>query len=370
MDIAGVDQDLLAGAKTWYSVKKQYSRYSNMRQAAYERPDQAGADLTDIWDGGGTNSNALLTVFRHHDNASVRKGLIGDYPLTVWWMDYPLFERGYYNLVVNFDVFGSVSHQAQTRLCFDLIRNDAERNFLRLMPAKTRQNLVDRWYEDAAQLKLMVSYQRVSDKKLLSIRYETADPKREFLNKLLQNFADVNQRPDFFNRRDRVGGEPGQDSVVSQRSVRALRRIAARQAEEVPAVKLFPEVSFVRVFDDSGRLEVYTVIRNRMHTNVAFLFGESLRYKPEDDTLTVYPGVLASYPNFMFNVDVDEIEEFVETLLKVGDERMLTDTVVERWGVRRTHPEFWELFHDLTDYLEERTPKEAGVMDMSRYENL
>lgn len=38
--------------------------------------------------------------------------------------DCPLLERGYYNLVVNFDVFGSVAHQAQTRLYFYPIRND------------------------------------------------------------------------------------------------------------------------------------------------------------------------------------------------------------------------------------------------------
>ncbi|MDT9136206.1 fatty acid cis/trans isomerase, partial [Escherichia coli] len=40
-------------------------------------------------------------------------------------MDYPLLERTYYQLVVNFDVFGNVSHQGQTRLYFDLIRNGA-----------------------------------------------------------------------------------------------------------------------------------------------------------------------------------------------------------------------------------------------------
>ncbi|MDF5919212.1 fatty acid cis/trans isomerase [Pseudomonas aeruginosa] len=40
---------------------------------------------------------------------------------------------------MNFDVFGNVSHQAQTRLYFDLIRNGAEQNFLRLMPVDARR---------------------------------------------------------------------------------------------------------------------------------------------------------------------------------------------------------------------------------------
>ncbi|MDT9121678.1 fatty acid cis/trans isomerase, partial [Escherichia coli] len=76
---------------------------------------------------------------RHHDSAMVRKGLIGEIPQTLWLLDYPLFERTYYQLVVNFDVFGNVAHQAQTRLYFDLIRNGAELNFLRLLPPQSRQ---------------------------------------------------------------------------------------------------------------------------------------------------------------------------------------------------------------------------------------
>ena len=370
MDIAGIEQDLLEGAKTWFSVKDQYDLYSGMREAAYEDPGQTGASLSDIWDGGGENSNALLTVFRHHDNASVHKGLIGDYPLTVWWMDYSLFERGYYNLVVNFDVFGSVSHQTQTRLYFDLIRNDAERNFLRLLPPKARQSLIDEWYQGTAQLKLMTSYQQVSTRKPSGIRYETDDPKRELLDRMIEGFSGVNERPDAINRRDLRGGQSGHDSLSSQRNVRALRRITARQASVLPAVKYLPDVSFLRVFDGSGTYEIYTLIRNRMHSNVAFMFAEDLRYMPEQDTVILYPGVLASYPNFIFNVDSGEVDDFVDALVAVKDERMFEETVIRKWGVRRTHPRFWELFHGLTDYLQEHDPIEAGVMDMSRYENL
>src|SRR3546814_11945374 len=81
------------------------------------------------------NDNALLSIFRHFDSASVTKGLIGEVPQTMWLFDFPLLERTYYQLAVNFDVFGNVSHQAQTRLYFDLIRNGADPNFLLLMPA-------------------------------------------------------------------------------------------------------------------------------------------------------------------------------------------------------------------------------------------
>ena len=61
-------------------------------------------------------------------------------------MDYPLLERTYYILVVNYNVFGNVAHQLLTRLYFDLIRNSAEQNFLRLIPDGQRTDILHDWY--------------------------------------------------------------------------------------------------------------------------------------------------------------------------------------------------------------------------------
>ena len=46
------------------------------------------------------------------------------------------------------------------------------------------------------------------------------------------------------------------------------------------------------------------------------------------------------------------------------------EKVADRWGVRRSNPQFWFYFHDLDAYLRETEPVEAGVLDMNRYENL
>lgn len=365
MDIAGVEDDLLDGAKTWFTVKEQYDQYSNIRQSAYDK--DVNPDFDSIWQG---NDNALLTVFRHHDNASVRKGLIGDYPLTVWWMDYPLFERSYYNLVVNFDVFGNIAHQAQTRLYFDLIRNDSERNFLRLLPAKTRQKYLEQWYQGVAKLKLLTSYQEVSTIKQTGIDYKTDQPKREFLQHLLVNFKQINARPDAINRDSRPDSTPKDDINPESKSVTELKRIVSISAEAMPMIKLLPEVSFIRVFNRSGEREIYTLFRNRRHSNVAFMFAEELRYETELDTLSLYPGVLATYPNFIFNIPDNEIDDFVNALIDVKENSELETDIIKKWGVRRTHPNFWELFHDISVYIEEKNPVGAGIMDMGRYENL
>ena len=70
-------------------------------------PKNKGFGLANIWDGGGVNQNAALTVFRHVDSATVTKGFIGDTPLTGWVVDYPIFEQLHYLLVAGFNVYGS-----------------------------------------------------------------------------------------------------------------------------------------------------------------------------------------------------------------------------------------------------------------------
>ena len=73
--------------------------------------------LADIWNGDGTNPDAVLTVFRHFDNAFVLRGAIGGIPKTAWVLDYPIFERMYYDLVAGFDVYGNVVHQVGDAAC-------------------------------------------------------------------------------------------------------------------------------------------------------------------------------------------------------------------------------------------------------------
>jgi hypothetical protein len=55
------------------------------------------------------------------------------------------------------------------------------------------------------------------------------------------------------------------------------------------------------LFDQRPSL-AYTLVRNKAHTNAAFMFGESDRREHDKDTLTAYPGLLGSYPNYFFVV--------------------------------------------------------------------
>ncbi|MBA4724702.1 MAG: fatty acid cis/trans isomerase [Pseudomonas sp.] len=352
--------DLLAFWKT-YRVKR--NQYEQLRTKAYA---DAPADWPQIWSG---NDNALLSVFRQHDSASVRKGLIGEIPQTLWWMDYPLLERTYYQLVVNFDVFGNVSHQGQTRLYFDLIRNGAELNFLRLLPANSRQAILDDWYEKGGQLKLLLAYTAIDSSTSSLVALSKADPKRDFAQRLLVRHAAINAAPDPINRCQGTHCYREDQSVELQRVEQALARLTNRMAAGLPAILQLPEATLLRVEYADDRREIYSLLRNRAHSNVAFMFGESLRWQPRLDTLTVYPGILSSYPNFLFSLPASDVPAFAAAMEQVRN-RGDFEQVVERWGIRRSHPLFWSYFNDLTRYLEQVEPLEAGVLDMNRYENL
>ena len=360
----GQNDDVGSVLSLWLKYRDKRNEYEALRRYRYGELPAPG--WSTLWAG---NDNALLSIFRHFDSASVNKGLIGEVPQTLWLFDYPLLERTYYQLVVNFDVFGNVSHQAQTRLYFDLIRNGAEQNFLRLMPANSRDDFLDDWYQNGGKVKLWMDYESIDDDKPTGLKLNEKDPKRDFVNQLLARYGDLNASPDPINRC--VGAycsRPGLEPVLRD-AEQALSRLTLRPAAGLKVIDQLPEATMLRIETRTGHREVYSLLRNRAHSNVAFMLGEASRYQPGLDTLTVYPGVLSSYPNFMFNIPAEQVPAFVAAMESARDAQHF-EKIVDRWGVRRSHPQFWEYFHDLSTYIRETTPLEEGVLDMNRYENL
>ncbi len=360
----GQNDDVGSVLGLWLAYRDKRNQYEALRRDSYA--DLPAPSWSSLWAG---NDNALLTIFRHFDSASVTKGLIGEVPQTIWLFDYPLLERTYYQLAVNFDVFGNVSHQAQTRLYFDLIRNGAEQNFLRLMPADTREDFLDDWYQNSGKLKLWLDYEAIDDDKPSGLHLDEKDPKRDFANQLLSRYGALNVSPDPINRcSGAYCSRPGIGPAL-QDAEQALSRLTSRPAAGLKVIDQLPEATMLRIETASGQRVVYSMLRNRAHSNVAFLLGEAYRYQPGLDTLTIYPGVMSSYPNFMFNIPAHDVPAFVTAMENAKDAKRF-EKIVDRWGVRRSHPQFWQYFHDLSQYIRETTPVEEGVLDMNRYENL
>lgn len=394
LGLPGEKDDLSDLGPQWDKYSKQRNQYLKLRQQAYNKNYPKGSNEDAIWNGEGENPNAFLTVFRHHNSASVTTGWRGDIPRTAWVLDYPLFERTYYELVVGFNVFGSLSHQLQTRLYFDLIRNGGEQNFLRFIPTEQREKMYEFWYQGAGKIKVLTSYHKLDTKSPTAITFESQDPKRELFAKFFEKYPQLTKSEDLINRcgdgclqaeRKISQAEPaGGDKQASTTTTafadvsvtQALRQIASRSASSLPVVSHMPEVTLLAIKPGgsegnsangpSGQIKAYTIIRNRMHSNVAFLLGESLRYQEEQDTLTVLPEISGSYPNLLLSVNESDLSNMVDKMLRVKNKKDF-EGFIDAYAVRRMQTRFWGELHSFTDYLDTVAPIEAGVMDINRY---
>ena len=355
----------------WLEHNVDQHRYLDAREDAYDAldPQRRGPALDWIWDGDGHNPNALLTVFRNFDNASVVQGFVGGIPKTAWVIDYPIFERIYYDLVAGFDVFGSVAHQVATRLYMDHLRMQSENLFLFFLPSDRREAIRASWYRGATR---QVDYFVTDHLRALDhgtqIRFASSDPKAELLTKILAQAGAAAGPPDSLNRCAQPPCDRPGASAAERAAERELQRIASVRGDWV---HLLPEVALLRVrVDPTGEHDlVYSLIHDVAHTNVAFMFGEDKRLLPEEDELTVVPGHFGSYPNFFFEADAAGLPAFVAELLAVRSDADL-ERFVGRHGIRRTSARFWATADWLRADLARREPTEAGIIDLDRFQNL
>lgn len=328
-------------------------------------PKDQGFGLDNIWDGDGENQNAALTIFRHFDSATVTKGLIGDTPLTAWVIDYPIFERLHYLLVAGFNVYGTAGHQIASRTYMDLLRQDGEDNFLRFMPEKQRQAIYDSWYQGFDGLRTADAFFNIGHE--TQVKYQSTDYKKEFFDQVRQRLGKAAGPDDSINRCTQALCMRDNATPVQQQVDNEMRRLAKLQGLELGAL---PELSLLRVkTDDPGGDLVYTLLIDKAYSNISKMVSMGSRRLPKNDRITIVRGFVGSYPNFFFSVAKNRLGEFVN---KIRTARTKTDleSFYGEFGIRRTNPEIWQ--H--SDWFNEQhiiyRGLQAGLLDMSRYENL
>jgi len=334
-------------------------KYQALRRKRYARKarQDGGPDYDDIWNGGGTNTDARLTVYRNFSSASVVRGFVGSVPETAWVIDFPQFERIYYNLVAGFDVFGSLEHQLATRLYMDSLRREGERMFLSFMPPQVRTPMHDEWYRGP----LVAVLDRWKESPLdtrtpTGIDFRTPYPKPEFLTGLLTHEPRLWPVHDPINRCQGETCAPP-DSIAGQ-----LRPLTEKPA---PFAKFMPDIAVLLAGPD-GQEEVFTLVHDMAHANVAFIFNEDLRREPEKDGLTVVPGQFSSYPNFIFKVRSEDVGAFVDAVRSIRSQQDYLK-VVETFGMRRTDPAFWASYDTIQAALNAQDAIEAGLLDLNCY---
>ncbi|RYZ85680.1 MAG: hypothetical protein EOP06_15865, partial [Proteobacteria bacterium] len=401
--------DERGGVKAALKLRENRNQYRVLRDAEYGKQFPQGYAADDIWNGqdhsyaadfSGVNPNAALTVFRHQDSATVERGLVGATSKTIFVLDYSIFERIYYNLVAGFDVFGDASHQVKTRLYMSYTKMEAEENFLAFLPSSVRTPMRRSWYlqsksivekldkkqgdliagnfplhglDKSTRLPLqaldIAKYESLSViQKLTTLRNYRRDAVKLFKSELGPALVNNNQ----LNPNKALTSKVENVQIANVQTLadfeQGLSQLSDMPALGSPWVLKMPSAAIILVESASGP-ELYTLVRNKEHLNIAWLSHEKERRNEAADTITFFKGVMASYPNYIFHFDVKQGREFLSEMMAVKDQASY-DAWSRKFGSARSgagSEKFWPTSDRLHQVFQKKYPLEYGIFDFNRY---
>ncbi|MEL0632989.1 fatty acid cis/trans isomerase [Pseudoalteromonas carrageenovora] len=351
LELPAAEESNALPISSWVKYSVREKKYLQAKVELANDMFKGGEHLTTglLWKGDGHNKNAALTIFRHFDSATVVKGFIGQEPKTTWILDYALFERIHYLLVVGFDVYGNIGHQLVTRLYMDFLRLEGEQNFLSLLPEAKRNQIKKQWYRNSPPdlSKFFKNNREFSQP--TGIEYKTDNPQHELYALIKETLAPVlSERYDY---------------TKVPEPLSAINNMPAK------AVNLLPQISFVLVKQADNSHKGYTIIHHNAHYNISSLLNEDGQRAYDEDTATIVPGFIGDYPAAIWYLNNEQqVSAFAEQLPMMqieADYRALKS----KFGIRRTHPQFWQYSDILHSVSKEYRGIEHGMFDYNRLEN-
>ena len=341
--------------------------FSRERQNYYMSHNYDGLGYDAIWKGNDASDTPLLTVYRHFDSASAHKGVLGELPKTLWVIDYPLFERIYYALVAGFDVYGNVGHQLSVRLYMDALRVEGESYFLDFLPKEQRIPLMQSWYEGVDLEKINYFPADMPAK----INFTSENPKREFVEYIVNKHIEPSTQITF----DPVNYFPGgvEHPPLPDKYETPEDYLQGFRAVSKPGTSFFSLVNnynanliYVRLRLSDGKETVISIVINRWHNNVAYLFGEGGALDSSRDRADFIKGFIGSYPNYFFDVHQSELPDFFDLLMNIKNTPEDLKRF-EKYGINRANNEFWGKYDWFQERFNKDQPVTSGLFDLNRY---
>ena len=342
-------------------------RYFKSRQDFYAASYYNGQGYDAIWKGNRPQDAPLLTVYRHFDSASVHRGALGELPRTLWVLDYPLLERIYYALVAGFDVYGTVGHQLAVRLYMDTLRQEGETYFLNFMPEEERSKMLSSWYIGVKKKHLKPVFTSMPT----GVSFSSDDPKREFVehivNKELLAAAKIDFDPVNYLSKGESFPEVPKQLENREDYLQGFRAISAPGSALLSYFNGYSaNLAYVRIRQDEGADVALSMVVNRWHDNVTYLFGEKDVLDSSKDRVDVLPGFIGSYPNYFFDVHERDLQDFLQLL----SSKTIADKDIDRfisYGVNRSNEKFWEEYDWFQQQFIKEEPVQSGLFDLNRY---
>lgn len=351
-----------------FSVVENYEQaveYYKSKNAIYNAYYKNGIPFEAIWKGNQKEQNdAILTIYRHFDSASVHKGALGDIPRTLWLIDFPLLERLYYSLVAGFDVFGSTQHQFLVRKHMDRLRIEGETNFLEFLPKESRKEYFNSWYK--GWIARYFTYY-VPSKNQTSINYETTNYKKEFVNKVLKytnteldkiNYIKEDYRPsnilENYENIDQI------NETLKMLTLPNNSKLIQNYTNDKS------NLAYIKIELNDGNSLIYSMVINRWHDNVALMFDEEGRLDAKKDRINFIKGFIGSYPNIFVVVKQNELSDFFNLIYDYQDTKEHKKRLL-KYAINRANPKFWDVYDWFTNEFKKQDKLQFGLFDLNRY---
>ncbi len=121
-------------------------------------------------------------------------------------------------------------------------------------------------------------------------------------------------------------------------------------------------VVYIRIRKNDGSDAVVTMVINRWHDSVNFMFKESSALNAKKDKADFLKGFRGSYPNYFIDIPQDDLPEFFHILANLEDLGMDEGLkLFEKFGVNRSNSDFWEKYDWFQARFVKDQPVQSGV---------
>lgn len=205
------------------------------------------------------------------------------------------------------------------------------------------------------------------------IHFKTDNPKQEFVEYLVKNhildsigikFDPVNYLP----AGTKYPPLPEKYETMSD-YLQAFRAVSRPGTKFFSLVNNFnANIVYIRIRRNDGTDAVVSLIINRWHNNVAFLFKEKSTLRPQKDNADFLEGFYGSYPNYFLDIRQDDLPDFFDLLahldkMNPGE----ADRKIKKYGINRANKDFWQHYDWFQQRFNREQPIRSGLFDLNRY---
>jgi hypothetical protein len=202
----------------------------------------------------------------------------------------------------------------------------------------------------------------------------TDEPKREFLEYIVNKhiLPATNITFDAVNYERAGFANPGLPEKYKTKDdyLRAFRAVSS------PGTPFFSVINdsnanviYMRIRLKNGKDHAISIVINRWHNNVTYLFGEKNALDASKDSADFIPGLIGSYPNYFFDVREEDLPDFFD-LLDHFEKSPADYERLAKYGVNRAEDRLWDTYDWFQKRFYEDEPVTAGLLDLNRYYHL